>query len=78
MFGSCDFNDEQLIDIELFLGDPFPLFAGTEEIESAEHCKNPLVGVRISEHNGVKDNIPITMQPTQLVSWNNFIFYFIL
>lgn len=70
MFGSTDVNDDQLIDVDLWLGDPFPLVVGTKEVESDESFSKPLVGVTIGEHVGVRDNVPVAIQPAQLVSSN--------
>ena len=68
MFGSTDDDDDQLIDVDLLLGDPFPLVVGTEEVESDESLHQPLVGINISEHIGARADIPVTIQPAQLVS----------
>jgi hypothetical protein len=65
MFCSPDDDDDQLIDVNLLLGDPFPLILGAKEVESDESLQQPLVGVNISEHIGTRADIPVTIQPSQ-------------
>jgi hypothetical protein len=72
MFCSPDDDDDQLIDVNLLLGDPFPLILGAKEVESDESLQQPLVGVNISEHIGTRADIPVTIQPSQCVCCSHF------
>ncbi|XP_014666551.1 PREDICTED: deleted in lung and esophageal cancer protein 1-like [Priapulus caudatus] len=61
-------SDEQLLDVLVIIGDPFPLINADEEASDEEAVDiSKLISVKIQEHEGVKSNGLFKIVPKQMV-----------
>ena len=70
MFSTSDSAfDDQLIDMNFWLGDPFPLVLPSgKAVESVASLDNDLLRVDVKNHEGNKDaDLPFTVEPKQMV-----------
>ncbi len=61
-------NDNQILDLLVMIGDPFPLLDEKgEEIEDADGFAEPLIKVKLNPHQGRRVDLPFQMTPKQMV-----------
>eukprot|EP00794_Sanderia_malayensis_P003460 gene3460-3956_t len=63
-----DQRDNQILDLLVMIGDPFPKRdENDEEIEDEDCILDPLIKVKLNPHQGNKADIPFQMKPRQLI-----------
>ena len=63
-------EDDQIIDLLVMIGNPFPLLDDDEnEIEYEDDVTMPLIKVKLNPHQGKLSSIPFTMAPRQMVTF---------
>ena len=61
-------NDDKLLDLNVYIGEPFPRMENGEEIVCEEEMKNKPFTVTINEHQGERSDIPFNVITKQVVS----------
>ena len=61
-------NDDKLLDLNVYIGEPFPQMENGEEIVCEEEMKNKPFTVTINEHQGERSDIPFNVITKQVVS----------
>ncbi len=66
-----DPDDNQILDLLVMIGDPFPLLDENEdEIEDVDRITEPLIQVKLNPHQGNRVEMPFQMKPKQMVIRN--------
>ena len=61
-------NDDKLLDLNVYIGEPFPQMENGEEIVCEDEMKNKPFTVTINEHQGERSDIPFNVITKQVVS----------
>ena len=61
-------NDDKLLDLNVYIGEPFPQMENGEEIVCEEEMRNKPFTVTINEHQGERSDIPFNVITKQVVS----------
>lgn len=62
-------RDDKLIDLDVFIGNPFPTYdEKNEEIIDENLMNEPLIKVVLDEHHGQKSDVPFSILDKQVVN----------
>lgn len=61
-------NDDKLLDLNIYIGEPFPQMENGEEIVCEEEMRSKPFTVTINEHQGERSDIPFSVITKQVVS----------